>query len=460
MLPNKSLLTDAINIITWLENDQNTAWQERLSRDQHIAKNLGDENIEPEARVFFWWKQLNTQKNKESRGEKVANLLILVSWIVSLTGILTGITLTITLLRYDGTDPINVLILLTWLIAIPLIFFFLTLLIPLFNSINPISVLNPGRWVISYLKSKHAYLNEFLSLANSDIATDRFIRWRLILHSQQFGIAFAMAALLTLLFRASVTDLAFGWSTTLAINPDNLSTLLHMVAAPWSFWFSEAVPSYSLIEQSQFYRLDNSETTMSPVILTEWWKFIAMCLLIYGVAFRAVTLFIANLNFRRTLRNMLLNHYEVTALLDRLDTAVEEIDEFKSSEQIEGNSEAQYLSNIDDYDLILKWNDAKCPSKQSITQQTESINSQTNLENLFQTVSLSTDGKILIIVKSWEPPLLEFHDTLKIIRSLTKKNITVAIWPISINNDDNDLSNKDIWRQSIRKIQDPGIYIL
>src|SRR5690606_30702501 len=51
-------------------------------------------------------------------------------------------------------------------------------------------------------------------------ASGRFARWQLLYWSQTSAVAFNVGALLTAFLLITFTDLAFGWSTTLAADPD------------------------------------------------------------------------------------------------------------------------------------------------------------------------------------------------------------------------------------------------
>ena len=80
------------------------------------------------------------------------------------------------------------------------------------------------------------------------------------------GLAFAVAALLTLLTQVLVRDLAFGWSTTLQTSAPAYHSLVEQLAWPWRGWLPAAVPSPELVEQSRYFRLPG-EAPAAPAIL-------------------------------------------------------------------------------------------------------------------------------------------------------------------------------------------------
>src|SRR5690606_26830214 len=54
-------------------------------------------------------------------------------------------------------------------------------------------------------------------------ASGRFAKWQMLTWSQAAAVAFNVTALLTAFLLITFTDLAFGWSTTLALDPAEVS---------------------------------------------------------------------------------------------------------------------------------------------------------------------------------------------------------------------------------------------
>ncbi len=454
-------LAEAIDIPAWLEQDRQTSWDKRIERDQNISKLADIPPQQASRRVRHWWDEIKPNSGTNSSGSALTTIFKRVSWSVILLGFISGILLAGALLNYDGSQPINVLVLLVILVLVPLGLFLVSLLLPLWSSNSLISGLNPGGMVFNFFKNKSTPLSDFFSSSRSEQAKDKLLRWKLLLCSQQFGIALSLAALLTLLVRVSFSDLAFGWSTTLDIHYSSLAPWIQAISWPWSAWFPEAVPSNSLIEQSRFYRLENGLSELSAQTLTGWWKFIAMCILVYGIGLRLFAAWVASINYKLAVENMLMQHSEVNALLDRFscpDNLHESVPVVKANNTSLNVSD----SNISSADLVIRWNSAELVGSSQLEKVIELTPDDTvQLDSdVFKDFDLNSIKKIHIITKSWEPPLLEFHDLILVLREKFGAMVSISIQPIAAREHSLESVDVEIWRHSIEKLQDPKVYVV
>ncbi|MFK7815693.1 MAG: DUF2868 domain-containing protein, partial [Gammaproteobacteria bacterium] len=386
-----------------------------------------------------------------------------------------GIALAASLLHYDGTQPINVLVLLIILVLIPLLLFLFSLFIPVFSSSSLMSSLNVGNQVFTFIKRKNPVLQEFFSTGRSDNTRDALLRWKLLLSSQQFGIALAVAALLTLLAKVSFSDLAFGWSTTLDFQSSSLTPWVQGLATPWSAWLPEAVPSNQLIEQSRFYRLEDGVRALSAEALTGWWKFIAMCLLVYGIGFRVLAAWLARMKCKTATKNMLMQHSEVIALLERFNAppnlddvapvVTADSNSLNDSNNDFSNDLGKDLASFDfrSVDIVILWNHINLFKTDVQHENIIELTSEAALQldsGLFKKFDKNPIEKIHIITKAWEPPLLEFHDLIISLRERFGSQTIISIQPIAANKRKPDQVDVEIWRHSVEKLQDPKVYVL
>ena len=82
------------------------------------------------------------------------------------------------------------------------------------------------------------------------------LRWILVRAAQIFGIAFNVAALAGCLYRIAVTDIAFGWSTTLQLDATSVHRLAEALSGPWSRITSHGTPSLDLVRLTQYSHLE------------------------------------------------------------------------------------------------------------------------------------------------------------------------------------------------------------
>jgi hypothetical protein len=471
----KALLADAIDIPAWLEQDRHNAWRTRIRRDRKIVDQTDLTPKQETRRVLHWWSQVEPQsqpQNKQgidenSSGQVLASIFKRVSWIALIIGFIAGIVLAASLLHYDGAQPINVLVLLIVLVLIPLLLFLLSLLIPMFSSSSLMSSLNVGNQLFAFIKRKNPVLQEFFSTSRSDSTRDAVLRWKLLLSSQQFGIALAVAALLTLLAKVSFSDLAFGWSTTLDFQSSSLTPWIQALATPWATWLPEAVPSNQLIEQSRFYRLEDGVRELSAEALTGWWKFIAMCLLVYGIGFRLLAAWLASMKYKTATEDMLMQHSEVTALLERFNAPTNLHDDAPvvtaENNSINDTENTSPKFNFQSVDIVILWNRVNLFDNDLQHENVIELTSGDILQldnGLFKEFDKNSIKKIHIITKAWEPPLLEFHDLIVTLRKRFGSQTIISVQPIAEDKHTPKKIDVEIWRHSLEKLQDPKVYVL
>lgn len=86
----------------------------------------------------------------------------------------------------------------------------------------------------------------------------------------------------------------------------------------------DAQPSLELIEATRYFRYQVGAlpglTETSPAILGEWWPFLILCLLVYGLVPRVLTLIFTSLRLQRACRHAMLHLPGVQAIFDRLNS--------------------------------------------------------------------------------------------------------------------------------------------
>lgn len=115
---------------------------------------------------------------------------------------------------------------------------------------------------------------------------NRIQRWQMLWLLQLFwlwvglGMLFGFAALLLL------TDLSFGWSSTLMEGSQAPRVWLQAIAYPWSGFWPAAVPNAELLEATRYWRIDPQATGVDRA--GDWWPFLMASLLCYNLLPRAL----------------------------------------------------------------------------------------------------------------------------------------------------------------------------
>ncbi|HET8699962.1 MAG TPA: DUF2868 domain-containing protein, partial [Gammaproteobacteria bacterium] len=256
-----SLFADAIDVPTWLEADRATPYAQRVRRDRDLARGIAQRDAV--GRVRTWWR-LTAGEASEGLGTRLDRLRGAVTLAMVLIGGVTGVSVALAAFAYDGSRPVNVVRLLALLVGAQLLLLALTLLlllpgrVPGLKQLQELLIaLNPGAWAGSVFRKLAGPAPDVSRLFDRGrLAAGRFAKWQVLCWSQSAAVAFNVAALATAIVLVTFSDLAFGWSTTLEADPATVARVVHAIAAPWAALVPAAVPSATLVEQSQFFRLD------------------------------------------------------------------------------------------------------------------------------------------------------------------------------------------------------------
>jgi hypothetical protein len=305
-------------------------------------------------------------------------------------------------------------------------------------------------------------------------------RWLFSFWSQLFSFCFNIGVLLAAFYMIFFSDLAFAWSTTLNIRSTTFQHMLSVLSWPWHTLFPDAVPSLELVEISRYYRLEEgslgngSTASELAVQLGQWWPFLITAIICYGLLPRLLTLFISWLRFRHHLEHALPRLAGSPELLARMNSPListsapqpESVAEFDAGSAYGPPESGSYALKC----AVIDWSGTGINSESVAKQlQTMGISCQdflmaggtrTTDQDNATIVSLCNPKPegVAIIVKSWEPPLLEFLDFLRGIREQCNRQqpIIILLWG---DRDSVARRDREIWQLTLRQLKDPDLHI-
>jgi hypothetical protein len=135
------------------------------------------------------------------------------------------------------------------------------------------------------------------------------------------GLCLALGTLAGTLFSVAVTDLAFGWQSTLRIGAEGMLGLVSFLALPWSWLPADwgLIPTLSQIEGSRIILKDGMEA-LASADLVAWWPFLCMCLAAYALLPRLALLGVAYRGLRRLEDGFV--HPDLARIADRMRSPV------------------------------------------------------------------------------------------------------------------------------------------
>jgi hypothetical protein len=235
----------------------------------------------------------------------------------------------------------------------------------------------------------------------------------LFYQTQILAVSFSVGCLLLYLLLLLGSDITFVWRSTL-LEPEDLLPALKAIGTPWRFW-TEAQASLALIEQTRDFRLD-SQGISQPVVGL-WWKYILATQLVYNLLPRSLMLLVARQKYRARLQQ------------SRVQYACDSQPQPTSATSNE-NSLANLVRSVTSPYTLLDWADASSSCYERIQQllgDAAEIYSIGPLRHQAATHSPG-DHSLVVVVKSWEPPLAELADRLNDIDSNAEKLVLPLDW--------------------------------
>ncbi|MEN8106822.1 MAG: DUF2868 domain-containing protein [Pseudomonadota bacterium] len=489
-MTHASLLGDLIELDEVLDADLAIDLEARKQRDRDIGRKLHRNRSKPASQIRAWLREIGpaAARNNGLRATRLYHALCLA---LVITGLLTGWGLASAVLFYDGNQPINVvnavgilvlpqiLLLLVWLVAA------LPIRLPLFSGIGAtLGFLNPGRLAgqLAGLFSEKENRGLAILWDPDNIASlAPAARWLFSFWSQLFAFSFNIGALAAAIFLVSFSDLAFVWSTTLAISNETFHQLLTILSTPWSAFFPDAVPGSELVANSRYYRLDEGTlagtAATSPQLaieLGQWWPFLIAAITCYGLLPRLLTLWISWYRFRHHLRKALCNLPGAPELLARMNSPLvstlavqpEETREIAASSAVAKPDATRHAIRCP----VIDWSGA-CGRTDEITVQLGTMGievleflraggRQTTEQDQELATSLcrhKPEG-VGILVKAWEPPLMDFLDFVRGIRRQCgqKKPFIVLLWG---GQDGVTAADRETWQLTLAQLGDPNLHV-
>jgi hypothetical protein len=399
------------------------------------------------------WLRAHRHLISSEGAEQVEGYLYWVTLILVAAAFVFGLFSGVALLSYSGKEPVNVVYFMAVVIVMPLLTMTLTFLAMLRANRRKSTLihLSPAYWMerMVALFSKKA-AKELQSLKMSPLLAN----WIILRRSQWIALSFSIGLFVALLGVIVTKDIAFAWSTTLDVSPEAFHRLLWWIALPWREWLPSAVPSIEMIAQSHYFRLGE---TLSPSMLNHaavlggWWKFLAMATLFYAIVLRIVMILIVEYGYRRALRHSLLSLDGAERLLREMHEPLIQTHSgstgVKSLEKNGGDIPSIETLSAH-YDAVVGWaidqDSLKVIAERfgvSAPLYFQAGGTNTLDEDQRVIAALPKENKVLLIVKGWEPPTMDFIDFLNV---LSQKAARVTILPVGTPKKDFQVEEDDL----------------
>ena len=447
----------------------------RGSHEDNRAFALKHKNLEkaPTKLLLKWLDKNYFRIDGELNSKRYLDYLLSISSVLGLIFFILGFVVGLGLLSYDGKLPVNVIYYLFIAVFIPILSMTLSF-ISIFSSdrvAHLITLLFPLHWiekVLNYLPFRKKLKGFKVNLLSFKLSKLLFIE-----RIQLFSLIFSIGLLLSLLIMVVATDIAFGWSTTLQVTPEEFHKLIRYIGIFWDKIIPSAIPSLDLVEMSHYFRL-GTKLDISMVHnadkLGAWWKFLSMTTLVYAIGFRLLFWLFIREYLKKQLEESILSLKCVDKILREFRTPYISTQALQKEEHlkiVEAKKDVVVKKRGAKYQTILGWNFSK--DEILLANDAKKIGGADNIWAVGGSNSFNKDleivknssGVVLLYVKSWEPPTMDFIDILEMLveNSRVKR---VEIYPLGTIGRyyKNEPEHIDIWRRKIESVDSQKVWIV
>jgi hypothetical protein len=497
---NQPSLRDLLDLARQLELDREASPSGLRHRDREIGRDLGVPPERPVGQLLRWLGSIRAT-SAELAGDRINTLHRLGLFLLAVAGALAGWGAAAVVFRYDGTHPVNVIhvvVVFVFLQLLTLFFFALGLLpsavarwIPGWRTLQEfLGLISPGR--IQRLLDRRlpqAYRDRAGALLGRGIAHQKLYgpveRWVTVHSSQAFAVFFNLGALASALYLVAFSDLAFSWSTTLEVEPARMKAWTDALSVPWAAFFADARPSLELIESTRYFRLQEGSfpAAVSPVGLGGWWPFLIMGMAVYGLLPRLVTWLVTRQRMRGALRSSFRSLPGTDEVLARLNSELVET-EVQGRDPGLADLEGDVAATEGDSELsgaavaVIDWSEAvpdEATGREWLSRDAGvsvatwqaaggALPPERDRRTIEDVAAPDGPGRIVVLVKAWEPPVGDLFDFLRELRAHLERDRMVMVAPLGRTEAGSvwaaDPEALRTWRQSVARSGDPWMRVV
>jgi len=314
-------LGDYLDLEWFLEKDRVLEADAILDRDRGIGLAAQALSIPAERQASFWLERRREADDAGLPSSSLRSVLVILRLVLGLGGFLAGISLVRALLLYSGVEPVNVSVFLLLAVLPQAGFCLLGAGLLVLRGLRrkefgiPLRPLFDLFWRRPGGLSPQAGFVRALFLRKGRPV--RMLGWESLRLAHMGGLCLALGSLAGMTVSVAVTDLAFGWQSTLQVGSQGMHSLVSALSLPWSWLPAQwgLTPTLAQIEGSRIILKDGMQA-LASADLAAWWPFLCMCLLIYAFLPRLVLLLGAHWMLRRVEGE--LAHPDLGRIVDRM----------------------------------------------------------------------------------------------------------------------------------------------
>lgn len=448
-----------------LDRDQQRPARELAAREKRLASALPVNRDDPVSVGLAWLEAVEREdESARTLHQRAQAAMYFTGLLVGGAAILLGWAATLGAFYFDGSGRVNAVSVLALLVVLPGLFLIPFLLaalpsraaerVPGVGLVTALAAaVSPGRLAPLLWRLFPRELRDALALLSGRAGKHQRLyaalqKWAILRWSQLFALAFQIAALTAFLLLVVFTDLAFGWSTTLTtgdarLDAQRVHRITSALATPWSWAIADAAPSLALIEDSRHFRAAPGPiSSVQAARLGGWWRFVALTIAVYGLLPRVLTFVFARARLRAAARAAVAASPGLSAVLRRIHRAQIESVAIEPETGEPGRPasapvEERASRSAGHLRAVVNWAGVPVTGETLKTAFPEAAmfeagGASTAADDLVLAARIrdaveSAESDVLVVVKAWEPPLMEFLDFLGALRAAFAGQPTVIV---------------------------------
>ncbi len=492
-----SPLADLVDLVVQTQRDAADPEPALHRRDRLIARHLPD-SAAARGRLLAGWLAAMRARSAALPGRKVAAMYRLANLLLAVLGLLAGWSVAAVVFDYGGDPPrpVNVVHVLGVFIGLQVVLLLLVgfvmlprravRAVPLIGAVQEtLAMASPGQLATLVMRRLPQTYRDSVDQLLGTTTHYRWLlgvqKWSVLLAAQLFALCFNVGALLNCLNLIVFTDLAFAWSTTLEPDAKRVHELTQWLSLPWGWFLSSAVPDLELVEKTLYYRRGGAGDAIGPQTWGRWWPFIVASMVTYGLLPRAALMVLATVQYRLTISRGLRQSPAAQLVVERLQTALIET----RAEHVEDEAGATVAGDADEprsftrggKACVINWAGLPIGEAQAAQQMGDAWNKMpinhlqaggdASIELDEQTIAAAAASEpgasIVVLVRAWEPPMLELLDFLGELRRAAGRERLIIVAPVALGADgtiaapnERDLAQ---WRRKVRAMGDPATLV-
>ena len=448
-------------------------------------------------------------------GAFFSSLYISMVYIMVLSGFIAGITTVYSFLAYHGAKPVNVTSFIALFVVLQVVFVLLTTVVAIrriagkdnsfagsivhtfvsFLFFNVVfKILKKIGWgFLNQNIDTLEYISGFVRSKGREYQGLFF--WSFFILTSLFAFSFSAGVLGGTFLKIVVSDMAFGWQSTLMTSSHNIHSIVSSIALPWSWFLPESIatPSLEQIEGSRII-LKQGISVLTTENLTSWWPFLCFAILFYAVIPRGLIIVAGRFLQKLSLNSFNFANPKFRQLIVRMCTPVINIDtgEISENKDLAGKIDKIKLkagSFTDNHNmvpgnmvsgkvLLLVSVDVYC--KEAIQKIVKEIEQQLLFvikksvgvtfdpeedTDIIHSLETSDTDQVILVHEVWQPPIRELISYIVKVKAALPQDLHLSVMLTNYADSeylgvDRDDINLQVWKKTMLKLGDPGISVI